>query len=129
MIIALVILGIVALAALSTTVLVSKELRAQAQSAQTALEASFRAGHAERQDAMDRLMATMDTHYDSKTRIEQAMAIQEDNITGEQPVLFKGEEEQDREYLERRNAEALFDGSAEVADLFAALGIDGGDTE
>lgn len=126
MIAALVVLGLVALAALATSVLVARELRAQSASSQAALEAAFRAGHAERQDAMDRLMATIDTHFDSKVRIEQAVAAQAEALQSPQPVLFKAEEEQDREYIERRNAEALFsEGNAEVADLYAALGIEG----
>ena len=126
MIVALVIVGIVAIASLAASVLIARELRAAASANTDALEGAWRAAHAERQDAMDRLMETVGVHYDSKLRIEEMRSAQAEALATEQAALYRSEEEQDRAYIERRSAEALFDAdsNAEIGELYSALGID-----
>jgi predicted Holliday junction resolvase-like endonuclease len=133
MLVALIIVGVVALATLAASVLIARELRAAAASNTEALEGAWRAAHAERQDAMDRLMETVGVHYDSKLRIEEMRSTQAEALATEQAALYRSEEEQDRAYIERRSAEALFDAdsNAEIGELYSALGInpDGGVSE
>lgn len=126
MIVALIIVGLVAICALAASVLIARELRATASANTDALEGAWRAAHAERQDAMDRLMETVGVHYDSKLRIEEMRNAQAEAIATDQTALFRSEEEQDRAYIEQRTAEALFDAdsNAEIGELYSALGID-----
>lgn len=125
MTLALIIVGVVAVTSLAASVLIARELRAAAQANTESLEGAWRAAHAERQDAMDRLMETVGVHYDSKLRIEEMRSSQAEALATEQIALFRSEEEQDQAYAERRAAEALFnaDSDAEVGELYSALGI------
>lgn len=126
MIVALVIVGLVAISSIAASVLIARELRAAASANTDALEGAWRAAHAERQDAMDRLMETVGVHYDSKLRIEEMRKSQAEALASEQAALYRSEEEQDQAYAERRAAEALFnaDSDADVGELYSALGID-----
>lgn len=126
MIIALIIVGVVAITSLAASVLIARELRAAASANTEALEGAWRAAHAERQDAMDRLMETVGVHYDSKLRIEEMRNAQAEALASDQAALYRSEEEQDRQYAEQRAAEALFnaDSDADIGELYSALGID-----
>lgn len=125
MTLALIIVGVVAVTSLAASVLIARELRAAAQANTESLEGAWRAAHAERQDAMDRLMETVGVHYDSKLRIEEMRNAQAEALAVEQAQLFRSEEDQDRAYIERRSAEAIFDAdsNAEIGELYSALGI------
>ena len=125
MIVALAIVGLVALASLASSVLIAKELRAAASANTDALEGAWRGAHAERQDSMDRMMSTIGVHYDSQLKLEQMRENQATALETDQSVLYKSEEEQDRDYADRRSAESLFDAdsNADIGELYSALGI------